>query len=105
MSNYSSLFYTKNNNSPISTRPHILGHRWYGNRTNFPGFNYKQAPAGAPASTKMYPGAQTSGSTNRTIENVYVRGSGVGAERTRIRRYKTIKAGDGKCLCNGMNMN
>tara|TARA_B110000285_G_C14751796_1_gene435526 strand:+ start:89 stop:406 length:318 start_codon:yes stop_codon:yes gene_type:complete len=104
MSNYSSLFYTKNDSSTVSRRPHILGHRWYGHRTNFPGFNYKRAPAGASASTKMYPGARTSGNTNQTIENVYIRGSGVGADRRQVRRYKTIRAGDGECLCNGMNL-
>jgi hypothetical protein len=99
MSNYGSMFYKKDGSTTLNTRRHILGHRWYGHRTNFPGFNHKRPLAGLPVATNMYPGSQTSLTTNQNIDNIYIRGSGVGAIRTQLRRYKTARASDGTCIC------
>lgn len=67
--------------------PRILGHRWYGQRTQFPGFNYKKKPAMGPKICRNYPGSGSL-SEKQTFDNVYTSGSGVGATSVALRRAK-----------------
>jgi hypothetical protein len=96
---YSSLFYTNVGYTPEYHSP-SPGFRWYGRRTNFPGFNYKKKPPMGPKTTSFHPGARTSGTTSQNIENVYIPGSGVGAKSKVNRRvlYKNAST------CCGNNM-
>jgi len=74
------------NNYPRRTT--MPGFRWYGRRTNFPGFLHKTAPPAGPRSTMFYPGA----STGHLNENKYISGSGVGATSRFVKRAKRQNA-------------